>query len=111
MYVCMCVITDGIVPLRKRKELKFRKFEELYLWKRFLGGSNGKASARNVGDSGLIPGLGRSPGGRHDNPIQYSCQENPHGQRSLAGCRPWVHKESDTTKHSTFDVIELRCLG
>ena len=37
-------------------------------------------------DMGSIPGLGRSPGGGHGNPLQYSCLENPHGQRSLAGC-------------------------
>ena len=43
----------------------------------------------NVGDLGLIPGLGRSPGGGHGNPLQYSCLENPHGQRSLAGYSPW----------------------
>ena len=36
-------------------------------------------------DTGLIPGLGRSPGGGHGNPLQCSCLENPHGQRSLAG--------------------------
>ena len=35
---------------------------------------------------GSIPGLGRSPGGGQGNPLQYSCLENPHGQRSLAGC-------------------------
>ena len=40
------------------------------------GGSNGKASARNVGDQGLIPGLGRSPGEGNGNPLQYSCLEN-----------------------------------
>ena len=34
---------------------------------------------------------------RHGNPLQYSCLENPHGQRSLAGCSLWGHKESDTT--------------
>ena len=31
----------------------------------------------NAGDMGLIPGLGRSPGGGHGNPLQYSCLENP----------------------------------
>ena len=31
----------------------------------------------NAGDSGLIPGLGRSPGEGHGNPLQYSCLENP----------------------------------
>ena len=34
----------------------------------------------------------------HGNPLQYSCPENPHGQRSLVGYSPWGHKESDTTK-------------
>ena len=38
---------------------------------------SGKESACNAGDPGLIPGLGRSPGGRHGNPLQYSCLENP----------------------------------
>jgi len=42
----------------------------------FPGGSDGKESARNVGDLGLIPGLGRSPGGGHDTPLQYSRLEN-----------------------------------
>ena len=51
----------------------------------FLGGSDSKESACNAGDLGLIPGLRRSPGGAHGNPPLYSCLENPHGQRSLAG--------------------------
>ena len=43
----------------------------------FLGGLECKESACNVGDLGLIPGLGRSPGGGHGNPLQYSFLENP----------------------------------
>ena len=43
----------------------------------FPGGSDGKASAYNVGDPGLIPGLGRSSGEGNGNPFQYSCLENP----------------------------------
>ena len=43
----------------------------------FPGGSDGKGSARNGGDLGWIPGLGRSPGGGRGNPLQYSCLENP----------------------------------
>ena len=43
----------------------------------FPGGSDGKASACNVGDPGLIPGLGRSPGEGNGNPLQHSCLENP----------------------------------
>ena len=41
------------------------------------GGSDGKESAYNVGDLGLIPRLGRSPGGGNGNPLQYSGLENP----------------------------------
>ena len=51
-----------------------------------------------MGDLGSVPGLGRSPGEEHGNPLQYSCLENPHGQRSLAGYSPWGHKESVTTE-------------
>ena len=40
------------------------------------GGSDGKVSARNVGDLGLIPGSGRSCGEGNGNPLQYSCLEN-----------------------------------
>ena len=43
------------------------------------------ANAGDVRDAGSIAGPGRSPGGGHGNPLQYSCLENPHGQRSLAG--------------------------
>ena len=52
---------------------------------------------RNVG---LIPESGRSPGGGHGNPLQCSS----HGQWSLVGYSPHVHKESDTTEplHMTF---------
>ena len=42
----------------------------------FHGGSDSKESACNAGDLGSIPGLGRSPGGGHDNLLQYSCHEN-----------------------------------
>ena len=38
---------------------------------------SGKKTACNAGDLGLIPGLGKAPGGGHDNPLQYSCLENP----------------------------------
>ena len=51
----------------------------------FLGGSDGKVSAYNVGDQGSIPGSGRSPGEGNGNPLQYSCLENPmHGGAWLA---------------------------
>ena len=43
----------------------------------FPGGSDGKASACNEGDSGSIPGSGRCPGEGNGNPLQHSCLENP----------------------------------
>ena len=42
--------------------------------------------------------VGKTLGVEHGNPLQYSCLENPHGQRSLTGYSPWGRKESDTTK-------------
>ena len=51
-----------------------------------------------MGELGSIPGLGISPGGWHGNPFQYSCLENPQGQKSLLDCSPWGCKESDTTE-------------
>ena len=54
----------------------------------FPGGSAGKKSTCNMGDLGSIPKLGRSPGGGHDNPLQYSCLENPYGQSSPVGYSP-----------------------
>ena len=54
-----------------------------------------KKSACNAGDLGSIPELGRSPGEGNGNLLQYSCLENSHGQKSLAGYSPWGHRESD----------------
>ena len=69
----------------------------------FPGGSDGKESACNAGDLGSIPGLGRSPGGGHGNPHQYSCLENPHEQKSLAVYSSWGQKGSAMTQRlSTY---------
>jgi len=54
----------------------------------FPGSSDGKESTWNARDLSSIPGLGRSPGGEHVNPLQNSCQENPRGQRSLVVYSP-----------------------
>ena len=59
---------------------------------------NPSAKAGDVRDVGSIPRSGRSPGGGHGNPLQYSCLEKLHGQRRLAGYSPWGHKESDMTE-------------
>ena len=62
----------------------------------FPGGSAGKESALSAGDLGLIPGLGRSPGERNGNPLQYSCLGNPR-DRGAWWASSWSRKESDTT--------------
>ena len=74
----------------------------------FPGGSASKESACNIGDPGLIPGLGRSPEKRNGYPLQYFCLENPHGQRSLAGYSPWGCKETNMTEKLTLDFSQ-RC--
>ena len=65
------------------------------------GGSDCKESARNEADLGLIPGLGRSPGGGQGSALQNSCLENTSGQRSLAGYSLWGSQEWDTTEQLT----------
>ena len=51
-------------------------YVHLYMYLGFPGSSDSKEYACNVEDLGSIPGLERSPGGRHGNPLQYSCLEN-----------------------------------
>ena len=64
----------------------------------FPGGSDGKESACNVGDQGLISGFGRSPVKRNSLPTPIFWPGEFHGQRSLAGYSPWGCKESDTAE-------------
>ena len=71
-------------------------------------GSDGKKFTCKVGDLGLIPGLGRSPRGGHDNPLQYYCRENPHGQRSLVGYSPRGRKELDTIERLSTHYLVFR---
>ena len=54
----------------------------------FPGGLDGKESACNARDPGLIPGLGGSPGEGNGHPLQYFCLENPMDRGSLAGYNP-----------------------
>ena len=62
------------------------------------GGSDGKESACGAGDTGSIPGWGRSPGGGHGNPLHYSCLENPMDRAAWRGYTPRGRTESDTTE-------------
>ena len=56
------------------------------------------ATAGDATDAGSIPGSGRAPGEGNGNPLQYSCLEKSHGQRSLVGYSPWGCKELDMTE-------------
>ena len=56
--------------------------------KKGLSSKESTCNAGDTGDAGLIPGLGRSPGGGHGNPLQHSCLKNPHERRSLVGYGP-----------------------
>ena len=59
--------------------------------------NNPPATAGDVRDTGLIPGLGRSPRGGHGNPFQHSCWDNPMEEKA-GRLQPEGHKESDTTE-------------
>ena len=74
----------------------YLNFIQVYMG--FPGGLDGKESACSARDLGSIPGLGRSPGGGHGNPLQFSCLENPRGQKSPVGYSPLGRKESDATE-------------
>ena len=58
----------------------------------FPGGSDGEDSACDIGDLGLIPGFGRSPGEGHGNALQYSCLENPMDRGVWQATVPGVSK-------------------
>ena len=69
----------------------------------FSGGSSDKEPSANAGDirdAGQIPGLGRSPGGGHGNPLQYSCLENPMDRGGCQGYSPQGPKELDTSEET-----------
>ena len=55
-------------------------------------------NAGDAGDTGSIPGLGRSLAEGNGNPLQDSCLEKSRGQRSLVGYSPWGREESNTTE-------------
>ena len=69
---------------------------------------NGKESTSNAGDPGSIPGSGRSRGGGHGNPLQYSCVENHRGPRSLVGYSPRGCKESDMTEQLSTHIPHIK---
>ena len=99
-------------PLNILKKLTMENILEIYIYNNiyvlymgFPSGSMVKNPPANAEEISLITGSRRFPGGEHGNPLQYSCLENPHGERSLVGYSPYYHKELDTT-----EVIEHACM-
>ena len=72
----------------------------------FPDGSDDKESACNAGDVGLIPGLGRAPGGGHGTTSVFLLGEF-HGQKSLVGHSPWGHKELDMPEHTQHNNLKI----
>ena len=72
----------------------------------FPGGSDGKESACNVGDPGLIPGSGRFPWRRKWHPTPVFLPGESHGQRSLEIYSPWSHKELDMTEQLILSLLK-----
>ena len=66
------------------------------VYRGFLGGSVVKNLPAKAGDLGLIPGLGRGPGERNGNPLQYSCLGNPTDSRAW---RATVHGVAKSQTH------------
>ena len=95
IYIYIYVSWDGKIPWRRDRL-------PTLVFLGFPGGSDGKEFTCNT-DLGSIPGLGRSPGGGHGNPLQYSFIENPHGQKSLAVhgvAKSWTRLSDSTSTHT-----------
>ena len=73
----------------------------------FPGGTVVKNLPANAGNSGSIPGSGRSPRGGNDNPFQYSCLENPADRRVWWGTVHGVAKESDMTEQLSMHACKF----
>ena len=81
------------INLKQNKTKQTNKQKLVY--NRFPGSSAGKEATCNAGDPSSIPGLERSPGGGHGNPLQYSCLENPMGSMgSQRAGHDWATKHS-----------------
>ena len=71
----------------------------------FAGGSDGKEFTGKAGYLGSMPGLRDSTARGHGNPLQYSCLENPHEERSLVGNCSWGCKGPDMTEQLALDLF------
>ena len=68
---------------------------------------NPPANARDARDAGSIPGSGRTPGGEHGNPLQYSCLENPVDRGALWSAAHRVAQSRSDLAYNTHTVMGL----
>ena len=99
-----CMILENIM-LSAISQAQKDKFCMIPLIWCFPGGSESKLSAIQCGRPGLNPWVGKIPGGGHGNLLQYSCLENPHGQRSLVGYSPWGCQQLDMTEQLSITYM------
>ena len=80
---------------------------------RWINGEESSCNAGDTGDMGSIPGSGRSLGGRHGNPLQYSCLENPMDRGAWwAAAHGFAELDTtEATEHSTSPVSLRREVG
>ena len=82
----------AVIKEDKQYYLKYHVWPTSSYYRDFSGGTlvvkNPPASAGGMRDMGLIPGSGRSPGRGHDNPLQYSCLENPMDREAWQAYNP-----------------------
>ena len=83
-FLMLCLCQGAGACLKPARLLPYYILQTLWYCSH-LSGRESACNAGDAGDAGSIPGLGRSPGGGHGNPLQDSCLGNPRGQRSLAG--------------------------
>ena len=106
----MSTLKGVIGWVKKRKSQRTLSTNAFFLYlsafrKGLLAGSDGKESACNMGDPGLIPGLGRSPGKREWQPTPVFLPGESHELRSLVGYSRWDRKESDM---KVIPLVEIK---
>ena len=119
LWMCLVVKvkSDGVKELIGTWNVRPMNQGKLDLVKGFPGGSEGKESAYNAGDLSSIPGLGRSPGEESGKPLQYSCLEKSHGERSLVGYSilawkiPWMEEEPGGLQFIGFKESDMALLS
>ena len=108
VFLLFCIInkfwSDGRLDEFHIVDLLDFFFLQIFLSFKFPGGSDGKASACNAGDLGLIPELERSPGEGNGKPLQYSCLEN-----SIDGGAWWAAVHGVTKSQTQLSNFTFTC--